>query len=53
MTDELEIPPDEMDALRIVVETMGENAATDDEMAVVEVLAALLMRLERIGAKLH
>ena len=42
---------DEIEALRIVVETMGDTATTQDELDVVAILAGLLLRLERHSAE--
>lgn len=45
--------PTEIEALQIVVQTMGENAESEDEMAVAYVLAGLLMRLQRAQRRMN
>jgi hypothetical protein len=41
----------EIDVLKIVAETIGNNATTNDETSVAIVLMALLARLERLAGK--
>jgi hypothetical protein len=41
----------ETDTLRIVANVIGDNATTDDEMAVAAVLMGLLARLEKLAGK--
>lgn len=45
--------PDELYTLRVVAETIGDNATTEDEMLIARVLMNLLMRLELAEKKLN
>jgi hypothetical protein len=54
MTDQDDAFDLEIETLRIVVNTVGENAVTQDEMDVATILAKLLARIERMaGSTVH